>query len=159
MPGQMKQYSARPGAGRILALAGLASAVLFALVAVALAASPVKGATYSGSLKDSATEIVSFKVSASGKMVTNVKVTPFVPNHCGSGGTPPAESSKPARIKNGKFKATLNEETSNGAVSGTATVTGKFLAKGKVKGTVENPLPGAKECAGNFPYTASAGKG
>jgi hypothetical protein len=144
---------------RILALAVLPALLLTLLAAVALAASPVNGAKYAGSLTISKSETVSFKVSASGKKVINVRVLPVVPNHCGSGGTPPAQSSIPAKIKNGKFKATLNEETSNGAVSGTATVTGKFLAGGKVKGVVENPLPGAPECAGNFAYTAKASKG
>jgi hypothetical protein len=142
---------------RILALVVL-PALLLTLAAVALAAAPVKGAKYAGSLTISKTETVTFKVSPSGKKVINVRVLPVVPNHCGVGGTPPAQSSVPATIKNGKFKATLNEETSNGGISGTATVTGKFLAGGKVKGVVENPLPGAPECAGNFAYTAKASK-
>lgn len=146
-----------PGARRILALTALATAALLVFAAVALAGAPVKGAKYAGALKVSKSETVSFKVSASGKTVTNVRVLPVVPNHCGVGGTPPAQTSVPATIKNGKFKATLNEETSNGAISGTATVTGHFLAGGKVKGVVENPLPGAPSCAGNFAYTAKAG--
>jgi hypothetical protein len=144
---------------RILALAVL-PALLLTLAAVALAASPVKGAKYAGSLTISKAESVTFKVSPSGKKVTHIQVLPFVPNRCGvGGGTPPAQSSIPATIVKGKFKATLNEETSNGAISGTATVTGKFLAGGKVKGVVENPLPGAEECAGNFVYTAKASGG
>jgi hypothetical protein len=143
---------------RILALAVL-PALLLTLAAVALAAAPVKGAKYSGSLTIAKSETVSFKVSPSGKKVTHIQVLPYVPNRCGAGGPPPAQTSIPATIKNGKFKATLNEETSNGGISGTATVTGKFLAGGKVKGVVENPLPGAPECAGNFAYTAKASKG
>jgi hypothetical protein len=139
---------------RVAALAGLALAGLLAVAALALAAAPKSGATYAGSLKISKAETVSFKVSPSGKKVVNVRVLPVVPNHCGTSGAPPAQSSIPATIAGGKFKATLNEETSNGGVSGTATVTGRFLAGGKVKGVVEVPLPGAAECAGNFPYTA-----
>jgi hypothetical protein len=143
------------GAVRILgpAVVGLAVAVA---CAGALATGTVKAGTYKGSLKGSTSEKVGFKVS--GTTVTNVKVTPYVPNRCGAGGAPPLESSTPATIKGGKFKTELKEETDNGGVSGTATVTGKFLAGGKVKGVVENPLPGDKECAGNFPYTAKLGK-
>ena len=138
------------GATSVVALVAL-------LCAGALAAGSIKSGTYKGSVTGSRTEKVSFKVS--GSTVTKVKVTPFVPNKCGSGGAPPVESSEPATIKGGKFKAKLSEETGNGLVSGTATVTGKFLAGGKVKGLVKNPLPGVKECAGNFPYTAKLAKG
>jgi hypothetical protein len=141
-----------------LAVIGLTAAAAV-LCSGALAAGPVKGSEYKGTVSGATTEKVSFKVSAPGTKVTNVRVTPFVPNKCGSGGASPAETSKPAVIKNGKFSAKLTEETGSGLVSGTATVTGKFLAGGKVKGLVMNPLPGAKECAGNFPYTAKAGKG
>jgi hypothetical protein len=127
------------------------------LCAGALAAGSIQRGKYKGPVTGSTTEKVTFKVS--GSTVTNVKVTPYVPNKCGSGGAPPLESSLPATIKGSKFKAKLSEETSNGLVSGTATVTGRFLAGGKVKGLIENPLPGAKECAGNFPYTAILAKG
>jgi hypothetical protein len=145
--------------GRIVALAGTATVALVVLAAVALAASPVSGAKYSGHLKLSSADTVTFKVSASGKKVIGVKVMPEIPNRCGSGGgTLPSQVSKPAKIENGKFSAVVEEKLSNGAVSGTATVTGKFLRGGKEMGVVENPLPGAKECAGNFPYTAKASK-
>jgi hypothetical protein len=145
--------------GRIAALAGTATVALVALAAVAFAASPVSGAKYSGHLKLSSADTVTFKVSASGKKVIGVKVMPAIPNRCGSsGGTLPLQVSKPAKIKNGKFSALVEEKLSNGAVSGTATVTGKFLRGGKETGVVENPLPGAEECAGNFPYTAKASK-
>lgn len=137
------------GAPVVLGLAAI-------LCAGALAAGSIQSGRYKGTVTGSTTEKVSFKVS--GSTVTKVKVTPFVPNKCGAGGAPPLESSAPATIKGGKFKAKLSEETSNGLVSGTATVTGKFLAGGKVKGLIENPLPGAKECAGNFPYTAKLAK-
>lgn len=158
MPAQIGRHSRAYGARRILAPV-LLPVLLLALATVALAASPVKGAKYAGSLTIAKAETVTFKVSPSGKKVINVRVLPVVPNHCGVAGTPPAQNSIPAAIKNGKFKATLNEETSNGAISGTATVTGKFLAGGKVKGVVENPLPGAEECGGNFAYAAKAAEG
>jgi hypothetical protein len=145
--------------GRIVALAGTATVAIVVLATVAFAASPVGGAKYSGHLSSSSADTVTFKVSPSGKKVIGVKVLPEVPNRCGSGGgTPPPQVSKPATIRNGKFSALVEERLSNGAVSGTATVTGKFLPGGKEKGVVENPLPGAKECAGNFPYTAKASK-
>ena len=143
---------------RALGLTALTAFAVGATLAVAFAAAPVKGAKYSGHLKVSTSETVSFKVSASGKKVVGVKVKPFIPNKCGSGGTPPPEVSKPAKIKNGKFTVVIKEELSNGLVSGEATVTGKFLSGGKEKGLVKNPLPGARECGGNFPYTTSAKK-
>jgi hypothetical protein len=144
--------------GTIVALAGTATVAIVVFAAVALAASPVSGARYSGHLKLSSALTVTFKVSASGKKVTGVKVSPEIPNRCGSAGTPPPQVSRPATIKNGKFSALVEERLSNGAVSGTATVTGKFLPGGKEMGVVKNPLPGAKECAGNFAYTAKASK-
>jgi hypothetical protein len=140
---------------RVLGAAVVGLAVVVAC-AGALAAGTVKGGTYKGALTVSSSEKVSFKVS--GTTVTDVRVTPYVPNRCGVGGPPPLQSSKPAAINGGKFKAELSEETDNGGVSGTATVTGKFLGGGKVKGVVENPLPQAKECAGNFSYTAKLSK-
>ena len=160
----MQASTGKTRLGRIVALAGVAGVAIVALVAgvatvavaVALAASPLSDASYSGHLKLGSGTTVSFKVSASGKEVTGVKVLPDIPNRCGSGGTPPPQVSKPATIVNGKFAAVVEEKLSNGAVSGTATVTGKFLPGGREKGVVENPLPGAKECAGNFAYTAKA---
>jgi hypothetical protein len=145
------------GALRVIGGTVVTGVVIAIVCAGALAAVSAKPGIYKGPVTGSSTEKVSFKVK--GGTVTNVKVMPFVPNKCGAGGTPPQESSLPAKIKNGRFTAKLSEETVNGAVSGTATVTGKFLAGGRVKGVVENPLPGAKECAGNFPYTAKLGKG
>jgi hypothetical protein len=155
----MQASSAKTRLGRIAALTVVAAAVIAAFAALALAASPVSGAKYAGHLKLSSADTVTFRVSASGKKVIGVKVLPAIPNHCGSGGgTLPLQVSKPAKIKNGKFSAVIEERLKNGAVSGTATVTGRFLAGGKEKGVVENPLPGAKECAGNFAYTAKASK-
>lgn len=152
----MQASSGKARLGKVAALAALATVVL---AAVALAASPVGGAKYSGHLKLSSADTVTFKVSASGKKVIGVKVQPAIPNRCGSsGGTLPLQVSKPAKVKNGKFSALVEEKLSNGAVSGTATVTGRFLPGGKETGVVKNPLPGAKECAGNFPYTAKASK-
>jgi hypothetical protein len=135
--------------------------VVAAAAAIAFAAAPVNGAKYSGHLNVASTETVSFKVSASGKKVTNVRVTPYLPNRCGSGGPPPPEVSKPAKIKGGKFTAKVKDELTNGLVSGRATVTGKFLPGGKEMGVVKVPIPGAPECSGKFPYmtrTAKSGR-
>lgn len=140
-------------------LVGSATVVALIAAAIAFAASPVKGAKYAGHLKVASSEKVTFKVSPSGTMVTSVRVKPYLPNKCGNGGTPPPEVSKPAKIKNGKFSAVVKAELSNGLVSGMVTVTGKFLPGGKERGVVKAPLPGAPECAGNFPYTTAAKKG
>jgi hypothetical protein len=139
--------------GKLIASSALGLTAILAIAGMALAASPVKGAKYSGRVKVSATLTVSFKVSGSGKKVTSLKVSPSLPNTCGYGGPLPTDTSKPAKIKHGKFTAKITEKASSGTVIGTAKVTGKFLAKGKEKGTVRTNLPNAKSCNGSFTYS------
>jgi hypothetical protein len=134
----------------------LALAAILAIAGIAVAAAPVKGAKYSGRVNVSATLTVSFKVSRSGRKITSLKVSPSLPNTCGYGGPPPTETSKPAKIKHGRFTAKITEKASSGTVIATASVTGQFLAKGKEKGTVKTNLPNAKSCNGSFTYSTKA---
>ena len=144
--------------GKLIGSTAVGLTAILALTGIALAASPVKGAKYSGRVKVSATLTVSFKVSGSGKKITSLKVSPSLPNTCGYGGPLPTDTSKPAKIKDGKFTAKITEKASSGTVIGTAKVTGKFLAKGKEKGTITTSLPNAKSCNGSFTYSTKATK-
>jgi hypothetical protein len=118
----------------------IAAAVVFASAGVAVASRAIGGTSYSGTYAGRPTEGISFKVSANGKKVTNLTVdTPF---RC-SGGCGGVASPGPgvARIAgNGTFKVTLHLYFPPGSHSseGTDTVTGKFLASGRAKGTVSS---------------------
>lgn len=144
---------------RLTGLIALILAAMVAILGVALAAAPVKGAKYSGPVKVTATLTVSFKVSQSGKKVSSLKVSPSLPNSCGYGGPLPTQTSKSAGIKDGKFTAKVTQKSSTtGAVTETAKVTGTFLAKGKEKGKIKATLPNAQSCSGSFSYSTKAGK-
>lgn len=97
---------------RRLSITTLVAIAALALSAVALAAKPVKGATYKGRYGTS--NVVRFKVSANGKTVTKMHFATFPPNKCGSGGPVPKPSSKPAKITNGKFKVRLTYSYTGG---------------------------------------------
>jgi hypothetical protein len=150
--------SREPKSGKLIASAALALAAILALAGIAFAAGPVKGSKYSGRINVTATSTVSFKVSGSGNRITSLKVSPSLPYSCGHGGPPPTDTSKPAKIKDGKFTAKITEKAGNGTVIATAKVTGKFLAKGKEKGAINTNLPNAKSCNGTFAYSTKATK-
>jgi hypothetical protein len=139
---------------RKLSITTAVAIAALALSAVALAAKPVKGATYKGHYGTS--NVVRFKVSANGKTVTKMHFATFPPNKCGSGGPEPKQSSKPATITNGKFKVRLTYSyASSGGKSYTYTVTGKFLKHRMEKGVFINETT-LKQCRGKFPYTTTA---
>jgi hypothetical protein len=87
---------------------GLTVLVALVCAAVATAAGPKKGATYSGTIAQGHTAIT-LKVSANGKSVTaNV---PAAPLYCQGGGGPERLITKPAAIgKDGSFKGTITYE-------------------------------------------------
>lgn len=142
--------------GKLIGSIALAVTAVVALAGIANAAAPTKGARYSGHVNGAATLTVTFKVSRSGKKVTSLAVKPALPNRCGSGGPEPTETSKPTKVKRGKFTAKITEKAINGKVIGTATVTGKFLAGGKEKGTIKSVEPNARSCDGSFTYSTKA---
>lgn len=154
----MTRPSIAPRLGKLIGSAALAVVAILTTAGIATAAGPVKGAKYSGRVSVTASLTLSFKVSRSGKRVTSLKVSPSLPNRCGFGGPPPTQTSKSARIAHGKFTAKIKETASNGTVIATATVTGKFLAKGKEKGSINVNLPNATSCSGSFSYSTKAQK-
>jgi hypothetical protein len=142
------------------AIAIVTSAVLGASGAFAVT---IKPGNYSGPESfqgfKSSTEFVTFTVNKNKTKVTKLKLVPFVPNKCGSGGPPPKETSKTAKIKNGKFTGTVNEFTDTGQLIAKGKVSGKFKAGGKVTGTVKTTLPTAQQCNAKFTFTAKLLKG
>ena len=147
----MTAATGRSRTGRIVGVAVLAVLAVGAVAAIAFAAEPVKGARYSGLVKGTT---VTFKVSASGEKVIDMRLRPYIPNRCGSGGGPPPETSIPARIKDAKFTAKVTTQIPGGAWR--ATVTGTFLRGGKEKGVITFfPRPGEPpKCGGSVAYTA-----
>ncbi len=136
----------------------LALICLLAVAGTALAASALKGATYSGRLKPghgvplSDGVPIALKVSPSGKKVT-VQIESF-PLFCEGGGPPQVVHFKAAAIEGGKFTATGTEKF-QGALTATATVTGKFLAGHKAKGSFEDKFTKAPACNGKTTYTVA----
>jgi hypothetical protein len=118
----------------------IAAAVVFASAGMAFASRAIGGASYSGTYQGRPTEGISFKVSANGKRVTNLTVgTPFRCNG-GCGGVASGGSGSTRITSDGTFKVTLRLYFPPGSHSseGTDTVTGKFLASGRAKGTVSS---------------------
>ncbi len=141
----MTAAKGRSRTGRVVGFAVLA---VGAVAAIAFAAAPVKGAKYSGHLKGQSETTVTLRVSASGKRVIGVRVKPYIPNKCGAGGPPPPQTSKPAKIKAGRFTAKVKAQIPEGAWR--ATVKGRFLSGGREKGVVKYfPRPGEPaKCGG-----------
>lgn len=148
------------GSGRVrpVALAVvLASLITVGSAVAALAAKPTKGKTYSGKIERYGTPI-SFRVSRTGKSVSNFKVkyAPFI--FCQGGGV--TMKSRSARVSgNGTFTDALPLYTVGGTPDGHMTVTGTFAKGGKEAGkvTVELKvvLPGSS-CNRSSPYSTKA---
>jgi hypothetical protein len=159
----MKSPSNHPR-GRFLALTvALAAGAVLVVAAGAAFAVTIKPGKYSGPVSfqgtQSTTEFVTFTVNKSQTKVKKLRLTPFIPNSCGSGGPPPKEASKSAKIKNGKFTATVKELKTGGGFFGKATVKGKFKSGGKVSGSFKSKLPGHPECNATLQFTAQTGGG
>ena len=138
-------------------LAAIAVGVL-GYTGVALAASQVKGASYSGALAAPKNAyLVSFKVSANGKRVTALKInsTPF---YCQGGGPPTPVSFPSAAIsKAGTFtsasKRVIGEGPLKGQVGTKLELTGKFVKGGGEQGTLTSTYPKTASCSGKSTYT------
>jgi hypothetical protein len=135
---------------RTLVIAVAVTALL--ATTVAQAASPVKGAKYTGTTaRDS--QPVSLKVSTSGKSVT-VSVA-FAPMYCEGGGAGSLAITKPAAISHGSFKSTIAYEfTPEHKVTSKLYISGKFSGN-KVKGTARSEFLLAKQCDGSTTFSAS----
>jgi hypothetical protein len=164
MPLSPRKPTAHPRrARRAWALAAVLALVTAVLGTSAALAVSIKPGSYSGpeSYKGStsSTEFVTFTVNKSKTKVKKLRLVPFVANKCGSGGPPPKETSKTAKIKNGKFTGTVKEIATDGSVSAKGKVTGKFKAGGKVTGSVKGVLPKAPQCNATLQFTATLQKG
>jgi hypothetical protein len=142
----------------------LATSVVLAVLLVAnvaLAASPVKGGSYAGSLipaRDGVT--VSFKVSANGNKVTGLS-TSNVPLYCSGGGKPIPVHFKNATISSkGTFSSTgkylVLEGPKKGQVGANLEISGKFLEGGKERGTLRTSYVGFPGCSGISAYSTKA---
>ncbi len=130
----------------------LAAIALLSCAALALAAGPKKGATYSGTLSQGK-QPITLKVAQSGKAVTaNVQVAPF---YCEGGSAGEREITKSSSIaKNGSFKATITYEfVPTHAKTTKLIVQGKFSGK-SVKGTARSEFSLAKQCNGSTTFSA-----
>ena len=142
------------GIRRTMCAAPGAGVALLMFAAPALAAAPVRGATYKGQVRSG---VVMFAVSGDGRSVLNMRVGEFPPDGCGGGGPPPIEASSPAPIKNGKFTAHVTYRSSTGKLLATASVTGEFLKNHKEQGVVDSTISNEPKCDLQFlPYTATA---
>jgi hypothetical protein len=140
----------------------LAAALLAALLATpaAIAAAPKKGGSYRGTLAAPRTSIaVTFKVSASGRKVSALKIS-NMPLYCSGGGPAVPITFKPASIAKGKFKSTAKQTISAGPSKGqtgaTLSITGKFASHGKQSGKLTIKYPNAPACGGTSTYTTHA---
>lgn len=135
-----------------------ALALVLLLASLAFAAAAKKGATYSGRLKPEAGPAssglpISLRVSPSGTKVTVVMES--FPLFCEGGGPPQVIHFKAAKIAAGKFTAKGSESTQKqfgGGLTATATVTGKFLAGGRERGTFKDSFAHAPTCSGSTTY-------
>jgi len=135
---------------------GLALVIVASMApaAMALAASAVKGATYTGAVARNK-EPISLKVSNSGKAVTMSIAIP--PLYCEGGGVGARQITKAAPIsKNGSFKGSIAYE-----FQPTHRTTSRLFFSGRfsgriVKGTARSEFPLAKECDGSTTFSAKA---
>jgi hypothetical protein len=124
----------------------------------ALAASQIKGASYSGQLAAPRSEFtVNFKVSADGKRVTDLRIdnTPF---YCSGGGRAiPVNFASAAISKAGTFTSTgkyvIEEGPFKGQVGTRLKLTGKFAKGGGEQGTLTSTYPKTSSCNGKSSYT------
>ena len=145
---------------RILCLTVVAALVA---AAVAMAAKPVKGATYTGTIVRSVGNSsfpISFKVSKNGKTVSGFKLANDYPIYCQGGGFPTLGTGRAAKIsKKGTFmeKLPLKSVRSPGTGEGSVIITGKFAGHGSVSGKVKTDIGGTtfKNCNGTSPFTAA----
>jgi len=132
----------------------LAFVTVLATAAVALAANPVKGAKYSGTINANGGIAISFKVTSNGQDVVKMNVSQ-PPIFCQGGGPPPAQKrAKPAQISSrGTFKEKLKYVSSTGSVVATLQVTGAFHAHHKESGKVTVSWSAASSCNGSALYS------
>jgi hypothetical protein len=125
---------------------------LLALTTVALAAGPVKGATYTGTTAHG-NAAISLKVSKSGKSVT--VNAPSAPIYCQGGGAGTRQITRAATISpSGSFKGSITYEfVPTHRITAHLRFAGKFSGHA-VKGTARSEFPLAKQCDGSTSFSA-----
>ena len=131
--------------------------------ATALAAAPLKGSLYRGSLGGSHSKIsISLRVSADGGEVDGLRIS-ALPIYCpgnGPPGTPTIVFAKARISAAGRFSSAGRDMISSGPLKGSVVATlklsGSFTAGGGVHGTITTIYGGpAKSCGGHSSYTAT----
>lgn len=146
---------------------GLVSSLLLGVLllgsAIADAARPVKGVTYSGKIKRVFegkivyTDRISFKVSSNGKEITKFNLPQGYPVYCQGGGFGSTQNAKAKVSGSGAFKAKLPiyfEPTKD--YEGFVNVNGKFGSKKSVSGTVVTDFTKSKTCNGTSKFKGTA---
>ncbi len=147
--------------GKWKGLLALAVLAVLLMTGAALAAAPVKGGSYAGSLIPSRDGVtVSFKVSANGKQVIGLS-TSNIPLYCSGGGKPIPIRFKSATISSkGTFSSTgkylILEGPKKGQVGANLKISGKFLKGGKERGTLTTSYVGFSNCSGMSAYSTKA---
>lgn len=117
--------------------------------ALAIAAKPVKSATYTGTTNHESP--VSFKVSANGKRVTGLHVP--LPASCQYGGIAALKPGTARITSKGTFKATLTIRALDGQKSGKVFVAGTFHRKRRESGTITSVFTAFRDCNASYPYS------
>jgi len=142
----------------------LATAVAVAVLGVAgaaLAANPVKGATYSGALAAPRSSYkVSFEVSGNGVQVTVLTMS-NLPFYCSGGnGAIPVKFADAPISKSGTFTSTGKYFALEGPLKGQLatklTITGAFGKGGSERGTVTSTWVKVHACSGQSTYTTKS---
>jgi hypothetical protein len=141
--------------------AALVVLAVLLIAGAALAAGPIKGGSYAGSLIPSRDGVtVSFKVSTAGKRVIGLSAS-NTPLYCSGGGKPIPVHFKNATISSkGMFSSTgkylILEGPKKGQVGANLRITGKFLKGGKEQGTLTTSYVGFPGCSGKSAYSTKA---
>ena len=132
-----------------------------AAASLALAAGPVKGATYRGAIDRAPSNFslpISFQVSKSGKTVSRFSLADSYPVYCQGGGFPHLGTGGSGRItKRGTFTAKLALiSISTNKPEGWVIVSGAFGHGGTVSGKVRTDINGSfgRACNGSSPFSA-----
>ena len=125
--------------------------------AAALAAKPIKGATYKGKIlrASNVTYPISFKVSENGKRVSKFALSNGYPVYCQGGGFGAVQPASGTITKHGTFKvklpiyfAPVHEH------QGFVIITGSFAKHSKESGKVRTDFTHSNSCNGTSSYTA-----
>jgi hypothetical protein len=124
--------------------------------AVALAATPIKGATYKGQISraSNVTLAIGFKVSANDKRVSDFTLSNGYPVYCQGGGFGTVQPASGTITKRGTFTVKLPIYfTPEHEHQGFVIITGNFANHGKESGKVKTDFTRSTICNGTSRYT------